>query len=177
MPPEIWTIGHSTHSFAEFLALLQAFQIELLADVRSFPGSKKFPHFNEAILAKSLPDAGIAYISLKALGGRRKTAPDSKNTGWHHEAFRGFADYMATPEFEQGLTTLKQLALSHRVAYMCAEALWWRCHRRLISDKLVSEGWQVWHIMNLKKEEAHRLMLPAVIADGRLSYPGSPGLF
>ncbi|MBS1616655.1 MAG: DUF488 domain-containing protein [Bacteroidetes bacterium] len=177
MPPEIWTIGHSTRSFEDFAALLQSFQITLLADVRSFPGSRKFPQFNEAFLADHLPEKGIDYASLKLLGGRRKALPESQNKGWQHEAFRGYADYMATPGFEQGLAALKQLAHSRHIAYMCSEALWWRCHRRLISDRLVCDGWQVWHIMALGKTTLHRLAPPAMMVAGKLCYPGNESLF
>jgi uncharacterized protein (DUF488 family) len=174
----IWTIGHSTHSGEAFLALLRAFQIGLLADVRRFPGSRKFPHFNVDFLSVHLPAEGIAYRPLPELGGRRKPLPDSGNTGWRHEAFRGYADYMETEAFAAALNELKKLAGTQRVAYMCSEAVWWRCHRRLISDKLVSAGWQVWHILALNKAEPHRLASPAVFQNGVLSYPpAQPGLF
>jgi uncharacterized protein (DUF488 family) len=170
-PLSIWTIGHSTHTWEAFLALLRSFDIELLTDVRRYPGSRKFPQFNEAFLSEHLPGEGISYQSLPGLGGRRKAAPDSANTGWRHEAFRGYADYMQTEAFANALDELKQLATAHRVAYMCSEAVWWRCHRRLISDALTSEGWEVWHIMSLSKAELHRLSAPAAIVNGELRYP------
>lgn len=170
-PASIWTIGHSTHTWEAFAALLRAFDIQSLADVRRYPGSKKFPHFSASFLAENLPKEGVAYYPLPALGGRRKTLPDSQNTGWRHEAFRGYADYMETPEFAEALGQLKALAQPRRVAYMCSEAVWWRCHRRLISDALTHEGWQVRHILSLTKAELHRLAPPAVVVAGALRYP------
>lgn len=146
--PIVWTIGHSTRTQDEFVAALLSFQIEVLVDVRRFPGSKKYPHFNVAALAGYLPEAGIAYQPCTELGGRRKPAPDSKNTVWRSDSFRGYADYTETPAFQQALRNLGELATQKRVAYMCSEAVWWRCHRAIISDCLKATGWTVLHILN-----------------------------
>ncbi|MGN6296189.1 MAG: DUF488 domain-containing protein, partial [Ginsengibacter sp.] len=125
----IYTIGHSTHTLEEFIAMLKSFNIELLADIRSFPGSRKFPHFNKENLPASLAENNIEYIHLKNLGGRRKVNPESCNTGWRVAAFRGYADYMETENFKKAIKELEQIASTKSVAYMCAEAVWWRCHR------------------------------------------------
>lgn len=172
----IWTIGHSTHPLDEFIVMLQSFGIELLADVRSFPGSNRYPHFNKEALEVSLPAAGIQYQHFKDLGGRRKAQPDSKNTAWRNAAFRGYADYMETAAFQKAIKELEQLAGSRRVAYMCSEAVWWRCHRSLVSDYLKHAGWTVMHIMGVAKEEPHRYTAPARIVNGRLVY-SEPSLF
>ncbi len=166
----IWTIGHSTRSMEEFLALLHFAKIELVADVRSYPGSAKFPHFNKEALELSLPQNKIQYVHLKALGGRRKANRDSQNTAWRHAGFRGYADYMDTGDFEQGMNELIQYALRQRTAYMCSEAVWWRCHRAMISDYLKVNGWEVMHIMGPGKVEEHPYTAPANIVNGKLSY-------
>jgi len=153
--PEIWTIGHSTRSFEELATILHSFNIDVLADVRHYPGSRKFPHFNKEELETSLSQKGIAYRSLTKLGGRRKPRPDSKNTVWRNEAFRGYADYMETEEFAQGISELTEMALVKRTVYMCSEAVWWRCHRALISDHLKSCGWKVMHIMKEGRADEH----------------------
>jgi len=132
----IWTLGHSTHSMDEFMAMLKSFQIELVADIRSFPGSRRYPHFNKEALQISLPDNNIKYIHLKELGGRRKVQPDSRNTGWRLAAFRGYADYMETGSFKKAISELEYTGSKERTAFMCSEALWWRCHRSLVSDYL-----------------------------------------
>ena len=132
----IWTIGHSTRSFDEFAEMLHSFNIELVADVRNYPGSRKFPHFNKEALELSLPANNIRYEHFKKLGGRRKADPDSKNTGWRHAAFRGYADYMETDAFKEDIKKLMEQAIQLRTAYMCSEAVWWSCHRSLISDYL-----------------------------------------
>lgn len=167
----IWTIGHSTHSFEHFLAMLNSFSIEILADIRSYPGSKKFPHFNLSNLKTALPEAGIGYVHVKALGGRRKSRPDQKNAGWRHAAFKGYADYMDTADFLEGITELEALAYNKRLAYMCSEAVWWRCHRSLVSDYLKLNGWHVNHIMNIGKTVEHPYTKPAKIVNGQLTYP------
>lgn len=169
---EIWTIGHSTRDFADFVTMLQSFQIEILADVRSYPGSRKFPQFNKESLQQTLPENGIEYVHLSKLGGRRKVQEDSKNTAWRDPAFRGFADYMDTEDFREGMEELKELALQKRVAYMCSEAVWWRCHRSLISDFLKAEGWKVWHIMNTDVAREHPYTSPAKIKNEKLNYSG-----
>lgn len=145
---EIWTIGHSTRTQAEFLGCLKSFGIQILVDVRRFPGSRKYPHFNTGAVEKYLPENGIKYIQLEALGGRRKPLPDSKNTVWQNEAFRGYADYTASPDFLKAITGLAELATPSRTAYMCSEAVSWRCHRSIMSDYLKEHGWKVMHIMN-----------------------------
>ena len=166
----IWTIGHSTRSFEEFLDMLQSFSIELIADIRSYPGSRRFPQFNKEALEVSLAQHNIQYAHFKNLGGRRKANPDSKNTGWRHAAFRGYADYMETNAFKDGIIKLANRALEQRTAYLCSEALWWRCHRSMISDYLRLQGWNVMHIMGIGKAEPHSYTEPARIVDGRLNY-------
>jgi uncharacterized protein (DUF488 family) len=168
----IWTIGHSTRPLDAFIAVLGAHGIEAVVDVRRFPGSRRLPHFNEQPLAAGLERAGIAYRSLTALGGRRRPAPDSINTGWRHEAFRGYADHLATEEFADGLYELLTIAGGLRTAVMCAEMLWWQCHRRIIADVLVSLGYHVLHIQTEKAAEPHGLVAPARFADGALVYDG-----
>ncbi|MGN6264998.1 MAG: DUF488 domain-containing protein [Ginsengibacter sp.] len=166
----IYTIGHSTHTLEEFIAMLKSFNIELLADIRSFPGSRKFPHFNKENLPASLAENNIEYIHLKNLGGRRKVNPDSCNTGWRVAAFRGYADYMETENFKKAIKELEQIASTKSVAYMCAEAVWWRCHRSLVSDYLKNEGWTVLHIMGVGKSTEHPYTAPAKIMNGKLNY-------
>lgn len=167
---KLWTIGHSTRSMSEFVDMLQAFEITHLVDVRSFPGSRKFPHFNTDHLEVVLPENAIQYTLLKKLGGRRKVTPGSKNTTWRNVSFQGYADYMETPEFKEGLADLKTMALKQRTAIMCSEAVWWRCHRSMVSDALKAQGWEVMHIMALGKAQEHPYTQPAKIVDGELSY-------
>ncbi len=166
----IWTIGHSTRTWNEFMDMLQSFQIEVLADIRSFPGSRKFPHFNKEELEISLPQHNIRYIHLKNLGGRRKAKQNSKNTVWRNVAFRGYADYMETEDFREGASKLEKIAATYRTAFMCSEAVWWRCHRSMVSDYLKVQGWKVMHIMSIAKEEEHAYTAPAGIVNGKLSY-------
>jgi uncharacterized protein (DUF488 family) len=166
----IWAIGHSTRTFEEFVAMLHSFNIEIVADIRSFPGSRKFPQYNKETLQVSLPQNNIQYVHLKSLGGRRKVKPDSKNTAWRNAAFRGYADYMETNSFKEGIAELEKLALKQRTAYMCSEAVWWRCHRSMVSDYLKLNGWNVMHIMGIEKEEKHPYTSPARIVNGKLSY-------
>ena len=172
----IWTIGHSTRSIEDFIALLTSFEIEVLADVRNFPGSKRYPHFNKELLTGSLLDRQIEYVHFKDLGGRRKPVVGSLNTAWRHTAFRGYADYMATPEFQKAIDDLKGIAKHRRTCYMCSEAVWWSCHRSLISDQLKSEGWEVMHIMEKGKATEHPYTKPARIVNGKLNYT-EPELF
>lgn len=176
-PPTIWTIGHSTHPIEEFIALLKAHSIETLADVRTHPGSRKFPQFNKDTLADSLKAAGIDYIHIPDLGGRRKPRPDSRNTAWRSASFRGYADYMETPEFAGALQRLLDLAKTHRTAIMCAEAVWWRCHRGLIADTLKSRGATILHIETTKPPAEHPYTSAARIVDGALTYAAQDGLF
>jgi len=170
MAAEIWTIGHSTRTAEEFLALLDSFGIVQLADIRNFPGSRKYPHFNKEVLEKTLPAHGILYAHLKALGGRRRPKKDSRNTAWRSEAFRGYADYMETADFVAAAEALERLAREARTAYMCSEAVWWRCHRALVSDWLKQRGWTVMHIMGEGKSVEHPYTSAAKIVDGRLDY-------
>ena len=167
---KIYTIGHSTHTLEEFIKMLQSFKIQHLVDVRGLPGSKKYPQFNKENLEVALPEVGIAYTHLPLLGGRRKIHKDSKNTRWHNESFRAYADYMETDDFEEGITQLIAIAEKENTAYMCAEALWWRCHRSMISDYLKAKGWEVEHIMAIDKEEPHSYTAPARIIGGKVVY-------
>jgi uncharacterized protein (DUF488 family) len=166
----IWTVGHSNRSLDEFLALLGAFEIQVLADVRRFPGSRKHPHFNQDALSASLAASGIAYEFFPELGGRRKPRPDSPNSAWRNDAFRAYADYMETNEFLTGIERLYSLAENRRVAIMCSEALWWRCHRSLIADYLKVRGVEIQHIMTVATSKEHPYTSAARIVDGRLSY-------
>jgi uncharacterized protein (DUF488 family) len=166
----IWTIGHSTHTLEEVVSMLHAYKIELVADIRSYPGSNRYPHFNKEALEISLPQNKIHYIHLKVLGGRRKETPDSKNTVWRNAAFRGYADYMETDSFKRGIEELEALAMKQRTAIMCSEAVWWRCHRSMVSDYLKAGNWKVLHILGIGKEQEHPYTEPARIVDGKLSY-------
>lgn len=166
----VWTIGHSTHSLEAFIAMIKSFHIECIADIRSFPGSRKFPHFNKETLEISLPENSIRYIHLKELGGRRKVKPDSVNTNWHHPAFRGYADYMETASFKEAIQELELLASEKKTAYMCSEALWWRCHRSMVSDWLKLHGWTVLHITGNEKTQEHSYTSPARLVNGELLY-------
>ena len=166
----IWTLGHSTRGATEFLALLAAYRIELIADVRRFPGSRRLPQFSAAALEEALGTSGIAYRWFPELGGRRRADPASANLGWRHPAFRGYADHVATEEFATGLGELLMLAPGLRTAVMCAEVLWWRCHRRLIADVLTSLGVSVVHVRDERVAEVHRLAAPARLLRHRLTY-------
>lgn len=169
----IWTVGHSIRTLEELLAVLRAHGVEVLVDVRSFPVSARHPQFNRESLYRELPKVGINYHWLgKLLGGyRKKTRPDSPHTALHSPGFRHYADHMETEEFGHGIKTLLGLAEKKRVAYVCAERLWWRCHRSLISDHLVAIcGVKVIHIHDEKKSESHRLHRTARLAEGRLLY-------
>jgi uncharacterized protein (DUF488 family) len=170
--PRLWTIGHSTRSAAEFNQILAAHEIEALTDVRSFPGSRRYPQFNKQQLASAMSENGIAYFHLRELGGRRQTRKDSKNTAWKNQAFRGYADHMESKEFEQGIEALLKIAGDKRTAIMCAEALWWRCHRSLISDFLKVRGAEVIHILDATHDEPHPFTSAARIIEGELSYAG-----
>jgi uncharacterized protein (DUF488 family) len=167
----IWTIGHSTRTIAVFISLLDEHGIRLLADVRSLPGSKRYPQFNKETLADSLGKIGIRYEHFPELGGRRKARSDSRNTAWRNVSFRGYADYMETEEFHKGIERLFDLASkSGPSSIMCAEAVWWRCHRGLISDYLKARGIEVLHILDANKTEPHPYTSAARIVDGKLSY-------
>lgn len=142
----------------------------MLADIRSMPGSNKYPQFNQASLDKSLNEAGIKYIHIPELGGRRKPRPDSINIAWRNKAFMGYADYMETTGFKTGIERLEQIAVKERLAFMCSEAVWWRCHRSLVSDYLKVRGWAVLHIMAPGKSTEHPYTSPAHIVQGNLFY-------
>ncbi|HEU5236961.1 MAG TPA: DUF488 domain-containing protein [Pyrinomonadaceae bacterium] len=168
----LWTVGHSTLAIEDFIGLLQAFEIQDLVDVRSFPGSRRYPQFNKENLCSSLAAAEIEYLHLPELGGRRRARSDSLNMAWRNESFRGYADYMETPSFASGISKLLEYAANGRTAIMCAESLWWRCHRSLISDYLKANDVEVTHIMAEGKSEAHPFTSAARIVDGQLSYRG-----
>jgi len=169
----LYTIGHSTRTIEEFLDLLAAHHIQELVDVRTVPKSRHNPQFGQDQLPPALAQAGIAYTHLKSLGGLRHPSGDSINLGWQNLAFRGYADYMATLEFQQGLQDLEEHAAKKTVAIMCAEALWWRCHRSLIADALTVQGWQVLHIQSRKTAKPHELTSFLKVEDGKLTYPAS----
>jgi uncharacterized protein (DUF488 family) len=166
----IYTIGHSTHSEEDFTGMLQSFAVKAVVDIRRFPGSRKYPWFNKEYLAAALQKAGISYVHLEALGGRRKVQEHSKNNRWRNKSFQGYADYMETGDFEKGMTALEAIALRQPTAYMCSEALWWRCHRSMVSDYLKAKGWTVLHIMAAGKAEEHPYTSPARISNGHVFY-------
>ncbi len=167
----LFTIGHSTHSIEEFIALLDAHNVQHLVDVRSIPKSRHVPQFNTDELASSLRAANIEYTHLKALGGRRHSRKDSINTGWRNTSFRGYADYMSTPQFAEGLATLTQIASTTPTVIMCAEAVPWRCHRSLIADAMMLKDWQVRDILT-KAPAAERKLTPFLkVANGQPTYP------
>jgi uncharacterized protein (DUF488 family) len=175
--PTIFTIGHSTRPIGEFLILLQQVSVKLLVDVRSIPRSRTNPQFNAEALPETLGSAGISYRHLPALGGlrhRKKGTSPSLNTYWHVAAFRNYADYAATDTFRTGLNELQALARDNCCAIMCAEAVWWRCHRRIIADYLLAQGVPVMHIMGFNKIDPAKLTPGArVLPDGTLVYPAA----
>ena len=172
----IYTIGHSTRSFEEFVAMLTSYHVKALVDIRSYPGSKRYPQFNKENLQKELPDNHINYYHLLTLGGRRKALKNSQNIVWKNEAFRGYADYMDSSEFKNGIKELESIASNQTTAYMCSEAVWWRCHRSLVSDYLKWKGWEVLHIMALDKTQEHPYTAAAKIVNGQLDYTGKENL-
>jgi uncharacterized protein (DUF488 family) len=169
----VYTIGHSTRSLEDFIALLRREGVRHVADVRAFPASRRYPHFNREPLAAELEAKGIGYSHHPALGGRRTPRPDSLNAGWRNAGFRGYADHMATPEFERALKELVTVGGRARTAVMCSEAVPWRCHRTLIADALVARGIDVRHILD-SATSAHAPTRFAVIEVGRVSYPAEP---
>ncbi|WP_343224992.1 DUF488 domain-containing protein [Luteimonas sp. MC1895] len=171
MTGRIWTIGHSTRSWEEFLELLAVHGIEAIADVRRFPGSRRYPWFASEAMASALPEAGIGYRWLPQLGGRRRAQPGSPNGGWRNAAFQGYADHTASAEFAEGLAQALELAQARRTALMCAEAVWWRCHRRLVADLLVHRGMEVLHVIDAKPPQPHPLNEAARPAGTLLVYP------
>lgn len=168
----ILTVGHSTRSADQFNHILAVNNVKNLVDVRSFPGSRRYPQFNKEKLASSLDAIGIRYHHLLKLGGRRRPSADSKNTAWKNDAFRAYADHMETAEFKEGVKELLELAGVHQTAIMCAEALWWKCHRGLISDYLKVSGFDVVHLLDETHSEPHPYTSAARIVDGELTYRG-----
>src|SRR5215217_1455112 len=166
-----WSVGHSTHGLDELVALLRPHGIRQLADIRTAPSSRRNPHFNGSALARELPARGITYVPMTALGGRRRPAPDSPNGGWLNASFRGYAHFAMTAEFAAAIERLRALAAEAPTAMMCAEALWWRCHRRLVADRLVLAGDEVCHIGPDGRPTVHRLTPFAAVSEGRLVYP------
>jgi Protein of unknown function, DUF488 len=171
----LFTVGHSTRSQDELLAVLAIAGVRAVADVRAFPSSRRHPHFNRGALEQWLPEAGIDYVHLAGLGGRREPVPGSINGGWRERAFQGYADHMASDEFVSGLARLEELAVSKPTAIMCAEVVWWRCHRRLIADAMTVRGWRVEHLGVGSDQAIHELPSFAVVEGGRLRYPPSQG--
>jgi uncharacterized protein (DUF488 family) len=170
MSVDIWSVGHGTKPIDELIAMLADAGIRTLTDVRSAPGSRRHPQFGANALATSLGDAGVAYVHLPGLGGRREPKADSPHRAIRVAAFRGYADHMASDEFARDYERLTALAHGSRTAFMCAETLWWRCHRRLIADRLTADGWTVTHLLASGKNEPHKLWDVARIHDGHLVY-------
>ncbi|MBS0213796.1 MAG: DUF488 domain-containing protein [Proteobacteria bacterium] len=175
--PTLWTIGHGTRPWEDFLDLLRQADIAVLADVRRFAGSRHNPQFSRDALPAELRAAGIDYLPLPGLGGRRKALPDSPNTAWRVEAFRAYADHMGSAEYTDARTALMATASARRTCVMCAETLWWRCHRRLIADDFSARGWRVLHLLARGKTQSHLLNADAVLVNGVLRYPArTPGM-
>lgn len=168
----IFTIGHSTRTLDQLVELLQANQVDLVADVRTVPASRRMPHFAKASLERELPLRGIRYVHVPDLGGLRKPRPDSVNAAWRNGSFRGYADHMQSPEFERGIEELQALAAAHTVAIMCAEAVPWRCHRSLVADALTVRGVEVLHVTGASRPSPHSLTPFARVENGRITYPG-----
>jgi uncharacterized protein (DUF488 family) len=177
-PATVWTVGHSVRPIEAFLGLLAGAAIEVVADVRSFPGSRRFPQYGRELLQATLATQGIGYHWLPALGGRRKALPDSPNVAWRNASFRGYADYMSGPDFAAGLGQLLEISAGQRTAIMCSEAVWWRCHRSMIADALCVREIEVLHILDAGKTTIHPMTAPARVIDGVLTYSavaGEPG--
>ena len=169
----LFTIGHSTRALDDLVEVLKKHEIQTLVDIRAFPMSRRLPHFNRESLEKALPEAGVQYVWMKALGGyRKKTLADSPNIALRNASFRNYADYMLTPEFEAAANELIRFAEQGRTAYMCAERMWFQCHRMLVSDWLVAHGHNVFHIDGLQAPKPHELMQEARMIDGKLVYRG-----
>lgn len=177
----LWTIGHSTRDWDTFVAMLRQAQIAVLVDVRRFAGSRRNPQFSGETMAQALPGDGIVYRPMPELGRRRPARPDSPNTAWRNAGFRGYADYMVSDEYIAARAALEAMAREQRTAVMCAEAMWWQCHRSLIADDFKSRGWEVIHLLAPGREETHPYTSAARIVDGRLDYSlppdPQPGLF
>ncbi|MGH8123990.1 MAG: DUF488 family protein [Rudaea sp.] len=166
----IWTVGHSTRPLDVFLGLLLHYRLEAVADVRRFPESRRQPQYASATLCRSLADHGISYHWFPALGGRRRPRPHSQNSAWRNASFRGYADHIESAEFAEGLSDLLEFCARQRMTLMCAEVLWWRCHRALIADVLRVRGIEVVHILDAQHVVVHPYTSAARIVDGRLSY-------
>ncbi|MEP6633161.1 MAG: DUF488 domain-containing protein [Luteimonas sp.] len=170
MSRTLWTIGHSTREWGVFVSMLHAAGIEALADVRRFAGSRRHPQFSGTAMAQHLSEVGIAYAPMPALGGRRTPRPDSSNTSWRNAGFRGYADYMESGEYRSARAELAASATQRRTAVMCAEALWWQCHRGLIADDFKADNWSVVHLLATGRAEPHPYTTAARIVGGRLHY-------
>ena len=166
----LWTIGHSTREWEVFVGMLREAGIRSLVDVRRFAGSRRNPQFSGEAMARTLPEAGIAYVPMVDLGGRRRPAPESHNDAWRNTNFRGYADYMETGPWQDARDALAELAVRERAAVMCAEAMWWQCHRALISDDFKARGWTVLHLMTPNRTEEHPFTKPARVVGGKLTY-------
>ena len=175
----IYTVGHSTRSFDDFVELIRSHGVRAIADVRQIPKSRRYPHFADTNLSVELPRHGLIYLPFKSLGGRRHARKDSPNTGWRNESFRGYADYMQTPSFAAALDELMIEAAKEPTAIMCAEAVPWRCHRSLISDALLIRGWRVMEIISTAEPKEHKLTEFAKVSGTRIEYPSpeEPSLF
>jgi uncharacterized protein (DUF488 family) len=172
----LWTIGHSTHPLDAFVALLVAHEITQVADIRTVPRSRRHPQFDTDALARSLPERGVAYAHLPRLGGWRRANADSSNDAWRNLSFRGYADHAMSSDFADGLAELRKMAAERRTAMMCSEALWWRCHRRLVADRVLVAGDHVWHIGVDGRVAEHQLTRFATVEPGgRVTYPSTPG--
>ncbi len=170
--PTLWTIGHSTRTLEGFVTLLRGAEIELLVDVRRFAGSRRNPQYGHDVLPQALAAVGITYRALPGLGGRRKATPGPRNAGWRVAAFRAYADHLASAEYREARAQLMALAQRQRTCMMCAEAVWWRCHRRIIADDFTARGWTVVHLLAPGKSTRHALQSGAVLDGDVLCYPG-----
>jgi uncharacterized protein (DUF488 family) len=169
----VWSIGHSNRPWEAFEAIVRTHTIRAIVDIRAYPASRRWPHFNREAMAEALAAADVTYHWLPALGGRRRpTRDDSPHTAWTVEAFRHYADYMETAEFQSGLEELLRIARARPTAFLCAEAVHWQCHRRLVADRLKSLGWRVWHVTSERAAPEHQYPEFLRIADGRLIYDG-----
>ena len=169
--PTLWTIGHSTRPWTVFIEMLDAAGIEVLADIRRFAGSRRNPQFSRDAMPAALAEAGLRYWPLPALGGRRRPLPDSPNGAWRVEAFRAYADHLASAEYIEAREALMSEARERHVAVMCAEAVWWQCHRRLVADDFTARGWRVVHLLAPGRDALHVLHEDAVMESGVLRYP------
>lgn len=171
----LWTIGHSTRPWGEFAGMLETARIAVLADIRRFAGSRRNPQFSRDAMPGALAEAGIRYWPLPGMGGRRQPDPGSPNSAWRVEAFRAYADHMASPEYVAARDALMAAALAEPTCVMCAEAVWWHCHRRLVADDFVARGWTVLHLMAPGKAVPHELNADAVLEGDVLRYPAPQG--